>query len=592
MVIVSGYGERERSFPSVTVPRGLSERERIFPSVTGPEEAMWSEDNPGVCPGKTFVMRPSRWGGSVGGCVWLERCVLMMSSWDDGDTYMCGLPWSAVGDSVNGPCGMSTGSTRRCDAEEIAGAVLGLGAALEPIQCFELLLLEVPEADASNLNVTLASMSSWACFQNFGEEFHHDPEVDIDEIALDGAVFGGGAAVDLMWSVVHMWDVRSETVVDGRKDQSTEKELDWNIVKGKKSKSSTAKMPRSTEGGKSNWDKPSSLPRNSVPEGEHFSRKGPKVPVEKAAIVKQKVPELQEAPVMRVVVGGKERTEEIAKSDVQREGFPSSPVKHEVHAEQVVLEKQTKAKERTEDVAKSDVQREGFPSKGGAVFEFILPGVDVGATREKSTYDPEAERAGGTVPGNGAALGDGAVLGLGAALEPIQCFEHLLLEVPKASASNLNATLESTVQMFLQSELQKLPIKIIVETPPLAIHESLVTTSSWACCQNFGDESHHDPEADIDEIALDGAVFGVGAALDHPWSIVRRCDAEEIDGAVTGVGAALDHPWSVVTRCEADSSSYTGPIWQALVEYVSYPKPKVLRGHLTWRAGHINRVRV
>ena len=105
MVMLSGYGERERSFPIVTVPWGSSERERIFPSVTGPEEAMWSEDNPGVCPGKTFVMRPSRWGGSVGGCVWLERCVLMMSSWDDGDTYMCCLPWSAVGDSVNGPCG-------------------------------------------------------------------------------------------------------------------------------------------------------------------------------------------------------------------------------------------------------------------------------------------------------------------------------------------------------------------------------------------------------------------------------------------------------------------------------------------------------
>jgi len=316
------------------------------------------------------------------------------------------------------------------------------------------------------------------------------------------------------------------------------------------------------------------------------------VPVEKAAIVKQKVPELQEAPVMRVVVGGKERTEEIAESDVQREGFPSSPVKHEERAKQVVLETKTKAEERTEEIAKSDVQREGSPSKSGAVFEFILPGVDAGATREKGTYGPEAERAGGTVPGNGAALGDGAVRGLGAALEPIQCFEHLLLEVPKVNASNLNATLESTVQMFLQSELQKLPIKIIVETPPLAIHESLVTTSSWACCQNFGDESHHDPEADIDEIALDGAVFGVGAALDHPWSIVRRCDAEEIDGAVTGVGAALDHPWSVVTRCDADSSSYTGPLWQALVEYVSYPKPKVLRGHLTWRAGHINRVRV
>jgi hypothetical protein len=88
---VSGYmyGERERSFP--IVPRGSSERERSFPSVTGPEEAMWSEDNPGVCPGKTFVMRPSRCGGSVGGCVWLVLCVMLMSPWDDGDVDTCGL---------------------------------------------------------------------------------------------------------------------------------------------------------------------------------------------------------------------------------------------------------------------------------------------------------------------------------------------------------------------------------------------------------------------------------------------------------------------------------------------------------------------
>ena len=366
---------------------------------------------------------------------------------------------------------------------------------------------------------------------------------------------------------------RSETVVDGRKDQSTEKDLDWNIVKGKKSESSTAKMPRSTDGGKSNGDKPSPLPWKSVPEGENYSRKRAQVHVEKASIVKQKVPAMQEAPVMRVDVVGKERTEEIAKSDVQREESPS---------------KKTKAKERTEAVAKSDVQREGSPSKGGAVFEFILPGVDAGATREKSTYGLEADRVAGTVSGNGAAFGAGAVLGLGAALEPIQCFEHLLLEAPKAGASNLNAPLARIVQLFLQ----KLPLQNIGVTHPLSIHESLGHTSSWACIQNFGDKFHHDPEADIDEITLDGAVFGVGPAIDHPWSVVIRCDAEEIDGVVPGVGAALDHPWSVVIRCDADSSSYTGSIWQALVVYVSYPKPKVLRGHLTWRAGHINRVRV
>ena len=131
-----------------------------------------------------------------------------------------------------------------------------------------------------------------------------------------------------------------------------------------------------------------------------------------------------------------------------------------------------------------------------------------------------------------------------------------MLEAPKANTSNLKVTLESIVQMFLQ----KLPLKIIVVRLPLSTHESLVTASSWACIQNFGDEFHHDPEADI--------------------------------GAASGVGAVLDHPWSVVIRGDADSSSCIEPIGQALVGYVSYPKPKVLRGHLTWRAGHITRVRV
>jgi len=95
------------------------------------------------------------------------------------------------------------------------------------------------------------------------------------------------------------------------------------------------------------------------------------------------------------------------------------------------------------------------------------------------------------------------------------------LETPEANASNLNATLESTVQMFLQSDLQKLTLNLIVGRLPLSTLESLVVfASSWACCLNFGDEFHHDPEADIDEIALDGAVVGVGLAIDHPWSVV------------------------------------------------------------------------
>jgi len=85
------------------------------------------------------------------------------------------------------------------------------------------------------------------------------------------------------------------------KVQSTEKESDWKIVKGKRSELSTGTIGRSTEGGKSEWGQPSSLPRNSVPEGGNYSRKGAKVPVEKQVIMKQKVPAMQEATVEAVV---------------------------------------------------------------------------------------------------------------------------------------------------------------------------------------------------------------------------------------------------------------------------------------------------
>ena len=57
-----------------------------------------------------------------------------------------------------------------------------------------------------------------------------------------------------------------------------------------------------------------------------------------------------------------ERTEDVAKSEVQREGSPSKSQRC-VRAKQVVLGKQTKAEERTEDVAKGDAQREGSPSQ-------------------------------------------------------------------------------------------------------------------------------------------------------------------------------------------------------------------------------------
>jgi len=94
------------------------------------------------------------------------------------------------------------------------------------------------------------------------------------------------------------------------KGQNTVKEMDWKVVKGKRAELSTGAIGRSTDGGKQDWNLPSPLPWKSVPEGENYSRKGAPVPVEKAAIVKQKVPALQEAPVKRVnAVGTAERVQ-------------------------------------------------------------------------------------------------------------------------------------------------------------------------------------------------------------------------------------------------------------------------------------------
>ena len=92
----------------------------------------------GVGSGKSLVMQQSRCGGSVGGCVWLVVCVLMMSAWDDGDAGTFDLAsdlvaaggaasgltrkgddaeeiggtWSAVSDNVEGTCEVMV---RRCD---------------------------------------------------------------------------------------------------------------------------------------------------------------------------------------------------------------------------------------------------------------------------------------------------------------------------------------------------------------------------------------------------------------------------------------------------------------------------------------------
>ena len=71
--------------------------------------------------------------------------------------------------------------------------------------------------------------------------------------------------------------------------------------------------------------------------------------------------------------------------------------------------------------------------------------------------------------------------------ELIRCFENIPLEAPKANASNLKVTLESSVQWFLWQ--RKPNQKIFAEQPPSDLTPfggSPVTESSWACCQNFG----------------------------------------------------------------------------------------------------------
>ena len=74
-------------------------------------------DHPGVRPGESFVMRPSRWSGSVGGCVWLVLCVMLMSSWEDG--------FADTGDLASdhhGGIGHPRSVVSRCDAEALGGA--------------------------------------------------------------------------------------------------------------------------------------------------------------------------------------------------------------------------------------------------------------------------------------------------------------------------------------------------------------------------------------------------------------------------------------------------------------------------------------
>ena len=159
-------------------------------------------DHPGVRPGESFVMRPSRWSGSVGGCVWLVLCVMLMSSWEDG--------FADTGDLASdhhGGIGHPRSVVSRCDAEALGGAkteVRGLVTKLYSM---------VKEENIPNkiLNIhSLLAMQDRPSSEAMSEYLYKRNEHALrrsDAEEIGGAVCGLGAAAGLMWSVVHMWIV-------------------------------------------------------------------------------------------------------------------------------------------------------------------------------------------------------------------------------------------------------------------------------------------------------------------------------------------------------------------------------------------------
>ena len=109
----------------------------------------------------------------------------------------------------------------------------------------------------------------------------------------------------------------------------------------------------------------------------------------------------------------------------------------------------------------------------------VVPEVGVSVTQEKKSKWVQERDHGVIIPGVEVSATKGMT-------EHVAEEGHVLKH-PKANASNLKVTLESSVQWFLWQ--QKPNHKIFAEQPPSYLTPfggSPVAASSWACCQNFG----------------------------------------------------------------------------------------------------------
>ena len=144
-------------------------------------------------------MQQSRRGGSVGGCVWLVVCVLMMSAWDDGDAGTFDL---ATDHEVAAPGGGVVASLSRsvvddCAAEESDGAVFGSGAAPSDNNNNKVVVGSV--VGDRGMTGTFDLASDFVAAGGAASGLARRGE-DAEEIGW--AVFGFEADIDHTWSVV------------------------------------------------------------------------------------------------------------------------------------------------------------------------------------------------------------------------------------------------------------------------------------------------------------------------------------------------------------------------------------------------------
>ena len=242
-----------------------------------------------------------------------------------------GLPWSAVGDSVKGPGGMCEGQGQSSNSSPSANGMSTNGPPRR---------WEAEEIGLASDRVAAGGAVVVESEQDQGESSQKvqksgDKSV-VKSVVVEESV---SAAVVIKSEVSQVKNTKAEEMSEGvvesdvnkeslSKGQSAKKELDWSKVERKGSQPSTGTMQRSTEGGEQDGVQSRPRPRISVPESAYYSKTGTQVPVKKAIGIKQEVPVTQEAPVERVVV------EKVGRQ------VPTKSVKHEVRAEQVVLEKQ------------------------------------------------------------------------------------------------------------------------------------------------------------------------------------------------------------------------------------------------------------